>query len=90
MDPATASVTPLPRSSRAVLRMVEAGSYVDCTHCGQRVKFQAKLRNQQVICNVYEDGRWSRVEHFHHDCYLEAGMPYGDCGDQPVSSRRSA
>ena len=54
-------------SSRAVLREVEPGSTVECTHCGERVKFQAKMRHKQVICNVYVGRRWDRVEHFHAD-----------------------
>jgi hypothetical protein len=78
----TAEVTdpteaPVRAVSRAVLRPIEAGSYVDCVACGQRVKFQAKLRLMQVICNVYDDGRWARVEHYHQACYEEANSPYG-------------
>lgn len=65
-------------TSRAVVRTVEAGSYVECTHCGDRIKFQAKHRHQQVICNVYDDGRWDRVEHYHAACYVEAEQPYGE------------
>ncbi|MDY7101699.1 MAG: hypothetical protein S0880_10975 [Actinomycetota bacterium] len=65
-------------TSRAVVRTVEAGSYVECTHCGDRIKFQAKHRHQQVICNVYRDGRWDRVEHYHAPCYQEAEQPYGE------------
>ena len=65
-------------SSRAVLRIIEPGSSVDCEHCGERVKFQARLRLMQMICNVYADGVWQRVEHFHADCYEAAGKPYGD------------
>jgi hypothetical protein len=65
-------------SSRAVLRTIEPGSSVDCQHCGQRVKFQARVRLMQMICNVYLDGVWQRVEHFHADCYEQAGKPYGD------------
>ena len=64
-------------SSRAVLRSIEAGSFVDCAHCDDRVKFQAKVRKQQVICNVYVKGRWDRVEHFHAECYTKAGSPHG-------------
>jgi hypothetical protein len=41
------------------------------------VKFAAKSKLQQVICNVYVDGRWNRVEHYHEACYVEAGEPYG-------------
>jgi hypothetical protein len=65
------------RKSRAVVRDVEAGSSVDCSHCGERVKFQAKVRNKQVICNIYVSGKWNRVEHFHQACYEEAGNPFG-------------
>lgn len=64
--------------SRAVVRPIEAGSYVDCVACGDRVKFQAKIRLMQVICNVYEDGRWLRVEHYHEACYLGADLPHGE------------
>ncbi len=65
-------------ASRAVIRPIEAGSYVDCVACGDRVKFQAKIRLMQVICNVYDDGRWLRVEHYHEACYLEADLPHGE------------
>jgi len=73
----TADRPTVPLQTRAVLRSVEAGSFAECTHCGERVKFQAKVRSQQVICNVYVDGRWNRVEHFHTQCYEESGQPYG-------------
>ncbi|MEZ5322492.1 MAG: hypothetical protein R2698_10540 [Microthrixaceae bacterium] len=74
--PSSTATTSL-STSRAVIRDVEAGSSTDCSHCGGRVKFQAKVRNKQVICNVYEKGRWTRVEHYHVDCYKEAGEPHG-------------
>lgn len=61
-----------------MVRDVEAGSSVDCSHCGERVKFQAKVRNKQVICNIYVGGKWNRVEHFHQACYEEAGNPFGE------------
>ncbi len=67
--------------SRAVTRLIEAGSATDCVHCGERVKFRARERHRQVICNVYVDGRWDRVEHYHEACYVEAGSPYGDPAD---------
>ncbi|MGI9601803.1 MAG: hypothetical protein ACR2QE_07955 [Acidimicrobiales bacterium] len=63
--------------SRAVQRLVEPGSMVDCSHCGDRVKFQAKMRHEQVICNVYVKNVWDRVEHFHAPCYVEADQPFG-------------
>lgn len=64
--------------SRAVVRNIEAGSSVDCSYCEERVKFQAKKRGQQVICNVYVGGVWDRVEHYHFECYRKAGQPYGE------------
>jgi hypothetical protein len=30
-----------------------------------------------VIANVYLEGAWNRVDHFHEECYLDAGEPYG-------------
>lgn len=50
----------------------------ECSYCEERVKFRARERHQQVICNVYIDGAWDRVEHFHEPCYAEAGKPFGD------------
>jgi hypothetical protein len=63
--------------SRAVIRLIEPGCSVDCAYCGERVKFQARMRLQQVICNVYVKNVWDRVEHFHAACYELAGSPYG-------------
>lgn len=78
-----AGTTPRKLASRAVLRDVEPGSTVECAHCGERVKFQAKMRHKQVICNVYVRGRWNRVEHYHLDCYGAAGEPYGEADTTP-------
>lgn len=64
--------------SRAVTRLIEAGSMTDCAHCGDQNKFKARERLTQVICNVYVKGRWDRVEHFHEPCYEQAGRPHGD------------
>ncbi len=58
-------------------RRIEAGNTAACAHCAQPVKFAARVLRYQVICNVYVKGRWDRVEHFHDDCYREAGAPYG-------------
>lgn len=63
--------------SRAVVRLIEAGSTAECPHCGERVKFRARHRDQQVICNVYIDGVWNRVEQYHAECYETAGEPHG-------------
>ncbi|MEZ5165189.1 MAG: hypothetical protein R2695_01390 [Acidimicrobiales bacterium] len=41
------------------------------TECStaERVKFKARERQQQVICNVHVGGSWDRVEHYHEPCY---------------------
>lgn len=65
-------------SSRAVTRTVEAGNAASCAVCGLQVKFRARHRLTQVIANVYADGAWVKVEHFHSSCYEDAGQPYGD------------
>jgi hypothetical protein len=64
-------------TSRAVTRPIEPGSWVKCKACGEPVKFAAKVRLTQVIANVYVDGVWRRVEHYHAECYDAAGQPYG-------------
>ena len=66
------------KTSRAVVRPIEPGNSAMCAHCGAPVKFVARSQGRQVIANVYADGAWVRVEHFHADCYGEAGEPYGE------------
>ena len=67
--------------SRAVSRLVEPGNWAECALCDEIVKFRARERRTQVICNVYVDNRWDRVEHYHTDCYKAAGEPYGQVQD---------
>lgn len=64
--------------TRAVLRSIDAGCAATCAACLQHIKFSAKVKRQQVICNVYEKGKWARIEHFHQECYVEAGNPHGE------------
>lgn len=64
--------------SRAVIKLIEAGSSAECPFCGERVKFRARHRDQQVICNVYTDGVWQRVEQYHLECYEQADSPHGE------------
>ncbi|MGD0810642.1 MAG: hypothetical protein ABSA91_13190 [Acidimicrobiales bacterium] len=71
------SVTPVMATSRAVVRFIEAGNDAVCEHCQSPVKFVARIKGRQVIANVYVEGRWTRVEHYHETCYEEAGEPYG-------------
>jgi hypothetical protein len=74
--------------SRAVLRMIEPGNPVVCVHCEELVKFDAKRRQQcRIVCNVYEGGKWSRVEIWHASCYDMAGQPYGEPCDKSRGRR---
>ena len=50
----------------------------NCVRCDLYVKFKAGTKQKRVVANVYEDGKWVRVEHWHPTCYLEAGQPYGE------------
>ncbi len=72
--PTLKSIAPV---SRAVLRPVDPGNDASCAHCDEPVKFAARQQRRQVIANVYSDGRWNRVEHYHEDCYGAAGAPHG-------------
>jgi hypothetical protein len=63
--------------SRAVLRLIDAGNAAYCARCDELIKFRAKVKAYQVICNVYLDGRWDRVEHYHPECYQSSRSPYG-------------
>ncbi len=65
------------QKSRAVLRRVEAGSSAICAICEEVIRFAAKTHKSQVIANVYTDGKWTRVEHFHAECYVDNGEKYG-------------
>ena len=71
MSQNASTVAPVVASSRAVLRRIEPGNLAVCVTCAQPVKFAAKLHKMQVIANVYVDGRWNRVEHFHEECYSD-------------------
>jgi hypothetical protein len=64
--------------SRAVERTIEAGNTAVCAYCNQPVKFVARAHLRQVIANVYVDGNWDRVEHYHSECYENADRPYGE------------
>jgi hypothetical protein len=64
-------------TSRAVERTIEAGNSAICAHCKEPVKFVARAHLRQVIANVYVNGSWDRVEHYHAECYDAAGQPYG-------------
>lgn len=66
-----------PLGTRAVLKEIVSGTDVACAGCGGRITFAPRKRSSQVVCNVYAGGRWARIEHFHEQCYAEAGEPHG-------------
>ncbi len=74
--------TTAPSKSRAVIRAIEPGCAATCVKCDTPVKFIARVNGRQVIANVYDDGVWQRVEHFHQACYDEASRPYGDAAER--------
>ncbi len=78
----SASTKTTKRTSRAVLRTIDAGNSAYCSHCDELIKFRAKIRAQQVICNVYVKNKWDRVEHFHSECYELAKEPFGPTPDE--------
>ena len=84
------ATTTTPRMSRAVMRTIEAGCSANCALCDEPVKFRAKIKGHQVICNVYVGGTWDRVEHYHEACYQEAGAPYGEAVDGGRPTRVNA
>jgi len=63
--------------SRAVTRLIDPGNSAYCAVCDGLLKYAARRRQHQVIANVYVNGRWDRVEHYHPEHYIEAGEPYG-------------
>jgi len=67
--------------SRAVTRTVDAGNSAYCAVCDELIKFRARIRADQIICNVYVANKWDRVEHFHPECYKKAKAPYGKPAD---------
>ena len=93
---ATATLKKPKFTSRAVTRTVEAGNSAICVHCDEQVKFTAKMRTYQIICNVYDHGQWVKVEHFHAECYDLAQQPHGEPGPlantriQMLEARRAA
>ena len=71
-------------STRAVVRLVDPGNEAICCHCDRQIKFAARTHPRQVIANIYENGSWQRVDHFHEECYGEAGEPYGSAAELPT------
>lgn len=77
--------------SRAVLRDVEPSSARECMLlCGERVKFQAKVRRRRSSATCTSASTWKRVEHFHSGCYEVAGEPHGEVDTTPVVKARRA
>jgi hypothetical protein len=67
-----------PLGTRVVERNIVAGTSAYCTGCDQPVKFRAKDKAKEAIANVYLDGMWDHLEHWHSECYAAAEEPYGE------------
>lgn len=89
----TGKVSPLEAEpklgTRAVGRSIEAGSNEFCASCEEQIKYAAPRSRTNalhpayvVVCNVYEEDRWKRVENYHQDCYENAGLPHGPILDK--------
>lgn len=76
--------------TRAVLRLIKGVANMDwptCVGCNEPIKFEAPqtqnarrrrglpVHTCQVIANLYVDGVWDRVEHWHEGCFEDAGRP---------------
>jgi len=79
--------------SRAVTMIMRYNDLQECVSCGENITFLQATSNIWVVANVYVDcdhsdpvcrlclgygRRWDRIEHWHEDCYGNAGKPYGD------------
>lgn len=69
--------------SRAAIRTVEPGTSTWCHSCEDPIKFNARKKPKEVICNVYDDGQWQGVERYHTPCYEAVGSPYGEASVDP-------
>ena len=47
----------------------------------------ARIQVKQIIANVYEDGKWLRIDYFHDECYDKAGQPFGEPDNQIMTKR---
>lgn len=59
-------------TSRAVVR-ANLDLHQRCDNCGTPLP----AKKPMLVCNVYENGTWQRVERWHPTCYTAAGEPYG-------------
>jgi hypothetical protein len=91
--------------TRAVLRLIKGAPNMDwptCVHCGDFIKFEAPrtlearvrrgepAHTKQVICNIYELGRWVRVDHYHESCFDDAGRPVSPFHTDDIKWERGA
>ncbi len=68
--------------TRAVEKPLTAGKeeycgYLACEYAKRKIASSSRAPIKEVIANVYENGKWSFVVHFHVDCYNKLGQPYG-------------
>lgn len=77
VDVPVATVPERTFQTRVVSKPCTAGDFIVCRRCGAEIKYRARTKDREVLCNVYENGAWDRLERFHPACYVGAGEPYG-------------
>lgn len=63
-------ITATLRAGTRAVHMKWAPTVHRCIACGEEITGK-KGRRHAICCNVYEAGRWVRVEFFHPGCYDE-------------------
>lgn len=77
-------MTEVKLGTRAVVRIIEPGLANFCPDCDTEVKFRAQVASglrRKVVANVYYQGKWNRVEHWHLICYIRMGEIHGRLDD---------
>lgn len=73
--------------SRAVLLTLNGPAAI-CSTCGEAIRAKGTpSRNRTIIVNVYEQGRWRRVEAFHPKAECYNGR-YGEPTVKPLTANK--
>jgi hypothetical protein len=82
---------------RATTSRIHERTQASCSCCNKYLSFNQKKRSKNVIVNAYqpEDDsmttqgssakthKWVGSLHFHEECYVEIGTPFGDPENKP-------
>lgn len=59
-----------------------------CEKCDKEILFDTTQRTYRVLCNVYVNDKWDRLECYHPECYEQTGFIHGPILDRKVKSER--